>query len=160
LNTDYVFKKLILSYELMKNHAYTDRLIKEGEVKGYSNIRKSYISNNADEYLVALLETKILKAREELSILKAKEEILNEMNKNLEEILSTMDIQEILSNKNKFPEDVKSRIETGKCALKRPGKGGFVCDNEVITGTKYCKEHLKKYEKLTYADLFPGDDNE
>ncbi len=147
---------MVLSYELHKNQTYVDRLLKEGEISGYKKILKLYdgkIDEN-QEYLFPILKGKIVVAQEELLILKAQERIFNIMSKDLEDNLSTLDIDNLIKeNKSKYPEDVTSRIKLGKCALKRPGKGGFTCDDDIITGSKYCKAHLEKYDKISFIDL-------
>jgi len=149
---DYVMKKMILSYELMKNQAYVDRLLKEGELKGYKKIKQLYLQGEVEDTIMVILSTKISLSSEELQMLKAKEDILNEMNSNLEELLSTMDITNLMK-KAKYPKDVQARISQNLCALKRPGKGGFNCDEELIKGSKYCRSHLEKFDKVRFTDL-------
>jgi len=146
---------MVLSYELHKNQTYVDRLLKEGEIQGYLKILNLYKGNISkdQEYLLSILESKIKIAQEGLIILKAQENILNLMNKDLEDTLGTMDIGNLIKeNKAKYPVDIEERIKTGKCALKRPGKGGFVCDNEIVNGSKYCAEHNYKYNKIWMVD--------
>ena len=146
---------MVLSYELHKNQTYVDRLLKEGEIQGYLKILNLYKGNISkdQEYLLSILESKIKIAQEGLIILKAQENILNLMNKDLEDTLGTMDIGNLIKeNKAKYPVDIEERIKTGKCALKRPGKGGFVCDNEIVKGSKYCAEHNYKYNKIWMVD--------
>jgi len=108
------------------------------------------------------LENEIIKAKEKICIKKSLEELFNKMNKNLEETLFSTDLLNDLieAKKNKkYPVDVQLRIDSGKCALKRPGSAKkFSCDNEVVEGTKYCKEHLKKYDPITYTDIFPNEE--
>lgn len=158
-------KKMVLSYELHKNQTYVDRLLKEGELEGYKKIKSLYKGNILEEqkYLILILDGKIQIALEELQVLKAQEKIFNLMSKDLEDNLATLDIGTLIKeNKSKYPSDITERIKTGKCALKRPGKGGFVCDKDIVKGSKYCKEHLKKYDKITYTDLvqYDGNDND
>jgi hypothetical protein len=163
-----LLKKMVLSYELFKNQTYVERLMKEGEVQGYKKIISIYNAaieqgNEIDKSLFIILQTKIQVAQEELQVLKAQENILNKMNQDLENNLSTMDISLIIEENiknNKYPKDVQARIKAGFCALKRPGKGGFTCKQPIVNGTKYCKEHLEKYDKLAFVDLFTGKDNE
>lgn len=160
---DNLVKRMVLSYELHKNQTYVDRLLKEGEIEGYKKIKILYKGNISKdkEYLIAILDGKIQIAQEELQILKAQENIFNLMSKDLEDNLSTLDIASLIKeNKSKYPADITERIKTGKCALKRPGKGGFTCDKELVKGSKYCEEHLKKYDKITYTDLVSPDGNE
>lgn len=157
---DNLVKKMVLSYELHKNQTYVDRLLKEGEIEGYKKIKILYKGNisKEQEYLLSILDSKIQIAQEELVILKAQENILNLMNKDLEDNLGTLDIASLIKeNKSKYPIDITERIKTGKCALKRPGKGDFICDNPIVKGSKYCKEHNYKYNKITYTDLVNPD---
>jgi len=162
--TDNILKKMVLSYELHKNQTYVERLLKEGEINGYKKILHTYESSDDQESLkeiYTILNTRIRKAQEELVILKAQEEILNKMNSDLENNLISLDINSLLEKtKTKYSPDVQKRINKGLCGLKRPGKGGFVCENEVIQGSKYCKEHLKKYDKIRYTDLIDENDDE
>lgn len=160
---DKLLKRMILSYELHKNQAYVDRLLKEGEISGYQKILKIYNTalNNGkiiEADLIVLLQSRISIAKEELIILKAQENIFNLMNENLEDNLGTLDIANLIKeNISKYPADVTARIKMRLCALKRPGKGGFTCNKDIINGSKYCDEHLKKYDKITYTDLVPND---
>jgi len=157
---EHLMKKMILSYELFKNQSYVDRLLKEGEIQGYKKILLSYETNINEQDLIFIIKNRIKKAEDELIILKAQEKIMNKMNKELEDNLSTLDITEIINeNIMKYPLDVTERIKTNKCALKRPGKGGFNCNKPLIKGSKYCKEHLKKYDKITYTDLVGSEDD-
>jgi len=163
---DFVMKKMIMMYDLHKKQAYVDRLMKEGEIQGYEKILRLHSEHSdhsdhgdlAEGTIINLLKLKITTAKDDLSILKAKENILDIMNEDLQNILMTMDIDGFLP-RAKYPVDVQDRLNAGLCALKRPGQGkaGFICDNAVIPGSKYCKEHLKKYDPITYADVYPDE---
>ena len=87
------------------------------------------------------------------SELTAKEKLFEILDKNLEESLRELDLLEIMSNK-KIAQDVQIRLNTGKCAMKRPGRVKFPCDEELVEGEKYCKEHLKQFHPERYFEIF------
>lgn len=159
---DKLLKKMVISYNLYKKQAYVDRLMKEGELQGYNKILSVYNSNTVEEFqeeinaLKVILKGRINQTKDQIKVLKAKEELMSKMDLDLEENLSSLDIlNQLEENKDKYPKDVQVRVDNNLCALKRPGKGGFVCDKPVVKGSKYCKEHLEQFDKLLYADLFP-----
>jgi hypothetical protein len=102
------------------------------------------------------LENSISALRDELSILKATENIFSILDRDIEDSLTNLDIlNNLKENKGKFSPDVQARVDAGLCGLKRPGgKKKFICDGKIIQGTKYCKEHLIKYDPVTYTDIF------
>jgi len=192
--TDYdkLLEKQILAFDLHKNQSYVERLMKEGEIKGYTDLLHLYKSVMEAKYLQAkeklksfkgienamkkfnidtdgpkyskdihkfyrLLNSKIKTARNELNIMKATENIFNLLSNDVENSLTSLDIlNTVKENKRKYSPDVQLRVDSGKCALKRPGgKKKFSCDCKVILGAKYCKEHLKQYSPLDYTDIFP-----
>jgi len=190
---DLLLKKQILAFDLRKKQTYLDRVMKEGEIKGYTSLIQLYKSVLEAKYLVqeekkksfksveasmkkfdlakfgkksekelyniySTLVSKEAQAKNELCILKGTEQVFNVLNKDLYYSLTSMDILERLKTKE-YPKDVELRINSGKCALKRPGgKQKFSCDNEIVEGTKYCKEHLMKYEPVLYTDIFPEEE--
>lgn len=87
------------------------------------------------------------------SELTAKEKLFEILDKNLEDSLRDLDLLETMSKKE-LAQDVQIRIDTGKCALKRPGRIKFPCDSELVQGEKYCKEHLKQFHPERYFELF------
>jgi len=102
-------------------------------------------------------DVSLSRLKEELCVLKALEKLFIQLDRDVEDALTSIDILDRLKeNKGKYSPDVQARVDAGKCALKRPGgKKKFPCDNSIVPGTKYCKEHLKKYEPIMYADIFP-----
>jgi hypothetical protein len=154
-------KKQILAFELHKNQTYVDRLLKEGEIQGYKKILDVYSGLLDNEDIKKSYNTikKLLdKSIEELNYLKGSEYVFNKLNEDIENNLTSLDILEKIKFKKEYSKDIQVRIDNGKCALKRPGgKKKFMCDDEVVKGTKYCKEHLKKYEPIKYTEIFPKD---
>jgi len=179
-----LLKKQVLSFNKNKKQSYVNRLLKEGEIIGLNSILlkfkeiievkyiienklselpKDFIFNKSKnkDLIIAynLIKEKLNKAETELIQLKAIEDVINEINKDLENNLSSMDIKDKLSlYKNKFSNDVQARINSGLCGLKRPGGNKkFSCENPVISETKYCKKHLLKYNPILYSELFKED---
>jgi len=93
-----LLRKMVLSYELHKNQAYVERLLKEGEIEGYKKILNIYKSASIknkiidEKDLIIILQGKIKIATDELFILKAQENIFNLMNKDLEDNLVSLDL--------------------------------------------------------------------
>jgi hypothetical protein len=79
--------------------------------------------------------------------------VLEKLDSDLENNLRSLDLLDRLSNKE-VPKDIEIRISSGKCALKRPGKVKFPCENEILEGEQYCKEHLKEFKPERYIELF------
>ena len=183
-----LMKKQVLLFDMRKKQSYVDRLMKEGELQGYTKLKEFYKKvleakylvkeekkksfkdvetsmNNFDIYLFgskneadlyeiyATLNTKISSTSQDVVQLKARELVFADLDKDLMNSLNSLDILEELKTK-KIPKDVSARIKNGLCALKRPGgKQKFICDNEVLEGSKYCEEHLIKYDPILYTEL-------
>ena len=85
----------------------------------------------------------------------ALEKLFEILDGNIEQSLRELDMYKIIEdNKSNVPKDVEIRMGTGKCALKRPGRTKFPCDNELVPGEKYCEEHLKQFNPEKYYELF------
>lgn len=112
--------------------------------------------------IYTFLTGSITKEREELVVLQATERLMERMDSELENSLVELSMLEEARNRadNIYPIDVKVRIDNNLCGLKRPGgKKPFPCDSQPVEGTKYCKEHLKKYEPLKYAEMFENSED-
>jgi len=138
---DKVLERMITQYELYRKQVEVERLVKEGELEGLKKVESMITSKE----IISLIE----EIRLELIYIKAKEELIIRMNENLDENLITLDFD---MTPKKIPKDVEIRMNAGLCALKRPGKGGFVCKKPNIAGRKYCLEHLEKHNKIAYAE--------
>ena len=141
---DKVLERMIIQYELYKKQVIIERTMKEGELEGLLKLIQTN-KIKGKKLIKNLLED----VKQELNYIKAKEDLLNRMNKNLDETLKTLDFD---MSPPKYPKDVQTRIDKGLCSLKRPGKGGFICNNTIIPDTKYCKEHLQQFDKITYLE--------
>jgi hypothetical protein len=156
---DKILRKMVLSYDLIKKQSYVERLRKEGEIQGFHRLLQ-FIEGDSNEVqkLKARINSDLMKSREQLSILKAEEKIFSKLDKSLEKNLLSLDIlNELEESHSKFPKEIQKRVDTGKCGLKRPGKG-FICEAKVIEGEKYCRRHLQQYNKVRYLELFGDED--
>jgi len=106
------------------------------------------------------LENTLVTLGNDLNILRATEMIFSSLDADIEKSLTSLDLlEELRQNKDKYSPDVQVRVDAGLCGLKRPGgKKKFVCDAEVVPGTKYCKKHLLKYNPVKYSDIFDESD--
>ena len=139
---------------------------KQEKMKSFKNIEDSLkkfdILKHGEKASIDLykvykqIDSSITNLRDELNILKATEFVFATLDKDIENSLTSLDIlEQIKETKGKFSPDVKVRVDAGLCGLKRPGgKKKFSCNGKVVTGTKYCKEHLKKYDPISYTDIF------
>jgi len=112
---------------------------------------------NAPEIYSVYQLTKSNIAKEEASMNEtvALEKLFELLDNNLTESLKELDLFKVMEEgKTNVAKDVELRMNTGKCALKRPGRVKFPCNNELVQGEKYCKEHLKQFNPERYYDLF------
>lgn len=105
--------------------------------------------------VLQITKSKISKENTLMNQTIALEKLFEILDSDVEQSLREMDLYKVMEdNRSNLPKDVEMRISTGKCALKRPGRIKFPCDNELVPGEKYCKEHLKQFNPERYFDLF------
>jgi len=144
-----LLKKQVLAFELHKNQSYVDRLLKEGEIIGI----KSILESIKDDKIKELAESKLNKLNDELIELKAIEKVFLKLDQDIENSLNSMDILNELKENREHSKDVLARLNENKCCMKKPGILKFPCNNEIVKGSKYCLEHLQKYDKVLYTHL-------
>jgi len=162
-------KGLLKLQKFYRNTIEAKYLIKQEKLKSFKSIEASMKKFDIEKdgpkvakeiyFAYKQLLVVIHRLRDELCILKATEKIFADLDRDVENTLTSLDILSELKEVRevkKYSPDVQIRVDNNLCALKRPGgKKKFVCNNEIVPGTKYCKEHLKKYEPIIYTDIFP-----
>lgn len=104
---------------------------------------------NTYQYII----NSINKEKIKLTELSSLEKVFDILDKNLEDSLKDLDLLgKIEKNKTNIPKDIEARIKTNKCSFKRPGRVKFPCNEELVPGEKYCKEHLKQFNPEIYFD--------
>ena len=105
--------------------------------------------------VLQLIKGKLSKEQGLMNETVALEKLFDVLDSNLEKSLRELDMFKFIDErKNNNSKDIEVRMTTGKCALKRPGRVKFPCDNDLVPGEKYCKEHLKLFNPERYYDLY------
>jgi hypothetical protein len=150
---------------ILENQIKGKYLEKQRKLKSYkddeTSMKKfdlhSFGSKNAKEVytVLQLTNANIAKEKSLMNQTVALEKLFEILDGNVEQSLRELDMYKVIEeNKSNLPKDVEIRMGTGKCALKRPGRVKFPCDNELVPGEKYCKEHLKQFNPERYYELF------
>jgi hypothetical protein len=154
----------LISYErtksILENQIKIQFLEKERSKKNYKDDETSMKKFNIDDFKessiyisLQYINSSIFRIKNELLKAEAIENVIDKLDNDLENNLRSLDLLDKLSNKE-TSKDIEIRLSSRKCALKRPGKVKFPCDNELVTGEQYCKEHLKQFKPERYIELF------
>lgn len=146
-------------------------LEKQRKLKSYKDDETSMKKFNIDTFgtkeckdifgVYQYTKATLSRERAELSELEAIERVFDRLDLNLDESIRDIDlINTIKENKNNVSKDVEVRMQSGKCALKRPGRVKFPCNEPLVEGEKYCKEHLKQFNPERYYEIFETEEVE
>lgn len=149
---------------LLENEILIRYINKEKNSKSFKDEETSLKKYNLDEvgdkvapetYSV-LLSTKLMLEKERSVLIDkiALENLFLKLDDNLENTLVELDLLDFLESKSSVSKDVEIRMGTGLCALKRPGRVKFPCNDNIVEGEKYCKEHLKMFTPEKYFEKF------
>lgn len=154
----------LISYErtknILENQLKIKFLEKERTKKSYKDDETSMKKFDVNDFkgselfnTLQYINVTITKLKNELLKAEAIEAVIERLDSDLENNLRSLDLLDRLSNKE-IPKDIEARLSTGKCALKRPGRNKFPCDNPVLEGEQYCKDHLREFKPERYIELF------
>jgi len=140
-------------------------LAKEEKKKSFKDSETSLKKFNINEFgpkyakelysALSFSKSTLTKNKAELNHFMAVEKLFELLDNNLESSLSDLDLLSAMEKSREKPsKDIEVRMETGKCALKRPGRIKFPCEKDLVPGEKYCKEHLKQFHPDRYFDIF------
>lgn len=101
------------------------------------------------------IKTTLIQEKGELTEINAVERVFDKLDLNLENSLRDLDLLNVITESRNNPNStIGSRTSEGICSMTRPGRNKFPCNEVIVPGTVYCKEHLKQFKPDVYFDIF------